>query len=157
VVVKGTSVRLATHQLQLNAKQQDLLNRLIETMNASGLISLSKTDLALELKVPPQAIDEVLRLGLDSGLILHIGGGIYYPVQVVEQTKQKLLQKFGYDPFTTAEAKGLLGTSRKHLIPILEYFDSIRYTFRNVDERRISRPSTARSGKFDPRSKGRSR
>jgi selenocysteine-specific elongation factor len=157
VVVKGTSVRLATHQLQLNTKQQDLLNRLMEIMNTSGLTSLSKTDLAHELKVPPQAIDEVLRLGLESGLILHIGSGIYYPVQVVEQAKEKLLEKFSYDPFTTAQAKEVLGTSRKHLIPLLEYFDSIRYTFRNVDERRISRPSTARTGKFDPRRKGRPR
>jgi len=44
-------------------------------------------------------------------------------------------------PFTTAEARQALGTTRRVAIPLLEYLDRTRITERLPDDRRRLRPS----------------
>jgi selenocysteine-specific elongation factor len=47
-------------------------------------------------------------------------------------------------PFTTAQARQALGTTRQAAIPLLEYLDAAGATERLPDDRRRPRPSTGR-------------
>ena len=44
-------------------------------------------------------------------------------------------------PFTTSEARALLGTTRRVIIPLLEHLDQAGVTQRLPDDRRIIRPA----------------
>ncbi|MFN3430767.1 MAG: SelB C-terminal domain-containing protein [Candidatus Sericytochromatia bacterium] len=53
-------------------------------------------------------------------------------------------------PFTTSEARELLGTSRKYVIPLLEYLDSQGVTRRVGDTRVVvERPATGGAPRVD--------
>jgi selenocysteine-specific elongation factor len=48
-----------------------------------------------------------------------------------------LKDHFKDEAFGVTEMRDLFGTSRRFLIPILEYFDKVGFTQRNDDERKI--------------------
>ncbi len=65
--------------------------------------------------------------------------GIVFHRDAVEAAKEQLRTTFNDGAtFTASDAKGVLGTSRKYLIPLLELLDRARFTRRNGDTRTIA-------------------
>ncbi len=65
---------------------------------------------------------------------------IVFHRDAVENAKTKLKAAFDNGTaFTASDAKGVLGTSRKYLIPLLETLDRAKFTRRNGDQRTLSR------------------
>jgi selenocysteine-specific elongation factor len=54
----------------------------------------------------------------------------------MERIKGNLRSVFGNRPFMASEAKEALATSRKFIIPVLEYLDTTGFTSR-IDDRRV--------------------
>jgi selenocysteine-specific elongation factor len=73
---------------------------------------------------------------VEQGAIGRISGGIYAATPRLAEMKARLREHFGANtPFTTSEARELLGTSRKYVIPFLEYLDGQGVTRRVGDTR----------------------
>jgi selenocysteine-specific elongation factor len=135
LVTAGTFVRLPDFRVQLNPRQRELLDRVLAALETGGVNSPSPEDLALDLHVPRQAVQEVLKLGVDAGEAIRIAEGIYYTSGQMEGFKSKLRQSFEKRPFAASEFRDLMETSRKYAIPLLEYMDSVRATTRVGDNR----------------------
>ncbi|MEO7453697.1 MAG: selenocysteine-specific translation elongation factor [Fimbriimonadales bacterium] len=133
VVLRGSGVALAGHKIALNEKQAALLERVIEKMVAAGATAPSASDLAAAIGAPVQAIDEMIRLGLETGELIRVDEAIYYPPAVLDALRQQL-REFG-KPFTVAQFRDATGSSRKFALPLLQYFDETRFTRRMGDER----------------------
>jgi selenocysteine-specific elongation factor len=74
---------------------------------------------------------------VEQGAIGRISGGIYAATARLAEMKARLREHFGANkPFTTSEARELLGTSRKYVIPFLEYLDGQGVT-RRVEDTRV--------------------
>ena len=57
---------------------------------------------------------------------------------VIQEAKDTLIEAFAPTGiFTTAEAKTVLDTTRKYLIPLLEHFDTTGFTKRSDEHRTI--------------------
>lgn len=77
----------------------------------------------------------------DSGQIVKIAEGVYYARSGLDLAWNKLNQHFNdKSELSLAEARDIWETSRKYTLPLLEYFDRIKYTKRIGDNRiRITR------------------
>lgn len=135
VTLHAGDVRLPDFRVQLSEKQQQLLERVLDAMEKAGAAAPSVADVARELRVPSQAVEEMIRLGLSAGRMVKVDEGLIYSVKTIDQLKQKA-REIG-PRFTAAAFRDATGSSRKYAIPLLEHFDSIRFTRRVGDERVI--------------------
>lgn len=135
----GTQVRLPSFSVQLNARQRELLDRVASAL-ASDMVNVpTPAELALSIRVPPQAIDEILRIGIEAGEIVRVSDGLFYAKSQIEQIKRRMRETFGSGPFPASGFRDAFGTSRKYTIPLLEYLDSVRFTLRVGDNRVINK------------------
>lgn len=82
-----------------------------------------------------------MRLGVESGVLTRVEEGIFYTTKQIEEIKAKLLERFGDRAFAASEFRDGVDTSRKYAIPLLEYFDRVRFTLRTGDQRVIRKSS----------------
>ena len=105
-----------------------------------------RSDLAGEPFRAPEA-DRLRQLGLDAraiaaaaraGLLLRVSEQVVL-APGADADAAAVLARLP-QPFTTAEARQALGTTRRVAIPLLEYLDRARITERLPDDRRRVRP-----------------
>lgn len=133
LVVEGNLVRLPGFRLALSDKQRAFLDRVKEALIAAGANVPFTSDLAAQLHVPPQAVDEILRLGVQAKEIVRVEDGIFYADAQIEQLKD-VVRKLP-SPFAASDFRDATKSSRKFVIPLLEHFDSIGFTMRQGDRR----------------------
>lgn len=133
LVVEGNLVRLPGFRLALSDKQRAFLDRVKEALIAAGANVPFTSDLAAQLHVPPQAVDEILRLGVQAKEIVRVEDGIFYADAQIEQLKD-VVRKLP-SPFAASDFRDATKSSRKYVIPLLEHFDSIGFTMRQGDRR----------------------
>lgn len=138
VIVQGSGVKLSSFTLTLTPRQEEFLRRLIAELEKEPVNVGYVSDLAKAVGSPVQAADEILRLGQEAGLVHCVEEGIWYSNQQLAAMRARLQESFGDRRFNLADVKKLFGTSRKYLIPILEHFDSNRWTSREGDYRSLS-------------------
>ena len=91
---------------------------------------------------PEQILKEVLALLLRREQLLKISESLYYHKEVIEDLTEKVvafMQKEG--EIDAPRFKEMTGLTRKFSIPILEYYDRIKLTYR-VEDKRILRKQT---------------
>lgn len=131
--VAETGVRHIEFRPTMNEKQRVLLSRLVEEMARHGALAPPSMELAKALAVPPQAVEEMLRLGVESGEIVKVEDSLYYPKKTLDALEETVR---GLGPrFTVAQFRDATGSSRKYALPILQYFDDKKVTRRVGDER----------------------
>ena len=128
-------IRLPNFQLRLTDRQRAFLDRVIAEIAKEPVNTPNAHQLSLALHVPRQAVDEVLKLGVQAGEIYEFEGGVLYAPAQLAAIKDQLAAKFEKKPFAASEARDALGTSRKYIIPLLEHFDRHRVTLRVGDNR----------------------
>jgi selenocysteine-specific elongation factor len=76
-----------------------------------------------------------------QGAVVVVGDAVY-AAETVARAQDVLRQHFAGKPFTVAEARDALGSTRKYIVPLLEYFDRTGFTSRRGDERRLKARGT---------------
>ncbi|MDO8136411.1 MAG: selenocysteine-specific translation elongation factor [Candidatus Brocadiales bacterium] len=80
----------------------------------------------------------LLFLLIEEGNLIEVEAGMYFHVEAVQELKnrvKKTIQERG--SITVADLRDLVSTSRKYAVPLLEYFDKIRFTRREGDRRML--------------------
>ncbi len=92
---------------------------------------------------PPTASDLVqhhdpalLRALVRSGQLVEAGAGIIYPAEWIDDLRRRVADRLAeVGPFSVAEFRDMVGTTRKYAIPLLEYLDQTGFTRRDGDLR----------------------
>jgi len=134
---EGTNVAAFDYRPVLNNRQRILLDRTILLLNEGKMSSPSPFELVKLLNVPPQALDEILRIGVEAGELLRLEEGIYYSEIFLKEIVIDFKTRFSGKRFTAADVREAFASSRKYVIPFLEYCDSIGVTMRQGDQRVI--------------------
>jgi selenocysteine-specific elongation factor len=107
-----------------------------EKVRRAGLAALSRAELAEGIR-PAEAreFDKTLEGLARSGAVLRVKE-LYFDPKEVETLRDKLVSFLAErGEITVTEFKELTGLTRKHLIPLLEYFDMAKVTLRVGDKR----------------------
>src|SRR5438270_6450415 len=78
VVADAATVRAADFSVQLNPKQQTLVDRIAEVYRADGFNAPSIEEVSHAVGAHPDAVRSMLRVGQDQGLFARIDEELYY-------------------------------------------------------------------------------
>ncbi len=139
IVSDGATVRRADFTVQLNPRQQSLLDRIATVYREAEYNVPTVEEISQAVGAPPDAVNAMIRVGLDRGLLVKITEGMYYHADTLAQAQEAVrafVQENG--SITVSQFRDLTGTSRKYAVPVMEYFDSIRFTRRSGDVRTLA-------------------
>jgi selenocysteine-specific elongation factor len=132
-------VRLAEHEVRLDAADARLEQQLIGLFREAGLTPPRLAEAAERLDRPAAAVESLLQHLARTGVLTHLTGDLYIhnaPLQELEQQLVAHLEQ--HESIDTQTFKKMVGASRKHVIPLAEYFDRRKVTMR-VGDRRLLR------------------
>ena len=112
-----------------------MLDRVIAELDKAGLSVPAPKQIAQEINVPPQAVTEIIKVGVAAGELIRIEEGIIYSADTYRKIVEQLRADFKDRQFSASEFRGHMDTSRKYAIPLLEHLDSKGVTKRMGDVR----------------------
>ena len=140
VVQEESLVRLATHKVALKADEEKLQKELIDWYIAKGLSTATiKETMEHFSDYPDHLVREVIALLIRREQLVKISESLYYHKKVIDDLTERVvafMQKEG--EIDAPRFKEMTGLTRKFSIPILEYYDRIKLTYR-VEDKRILR------------------
>jgi selenocysteine-specific elongation factor len=81
---------------------------------------------------------DMIRALIRSGELVQVSPNLVFTAEALQQIKHQIRQRVdGAGPFTVADFRDLVATSRKYAVPLLEYLDGIGYTTRRGDLRSL--------------------
>ncbi|OVE78587.1 selenocysteine-specific translation elongation factor [bacterium I07] len=134
LVLEKGRVRLKEHSTQLPAELAPLKQK-IEKMVLDN--PFNPPDSRQIIKIDEKA-ENVLGFLIESGILIRLEEGINFHIKAVEQAKERiriLLNKQG--EATISEIRQHLETSRKYAVPLMVYLDTLGFTERVGDRRRL--------------------
>ncbi len=136
IVTETTTLRLPDFRISLNEKQNALLERIEAYYIGCGVATPLIEDVAQGINAPPDAINALLRVGVEQGRFVRVADGVFYHQKTVEWM-QSLLQQLAAqsDGITVSGFRDLTTSNRKFSVQALEFFDAIRVTRRDGEKR----------------------
>lgn len=137
VVQEESAVRLASHQVALQADEKKLQKDLQKWYRDKGLTAPTMRESMDEFSdYPDTLVKEVFALLLREEKLVKVSETLYYDSEVIAGLKDKVrafIEKEG--EIDAPRFKNLTGLTRKFSIPLLEYFDRVKLTIRVGDIR----------------------
>jgi selenocysteine-specific elongation factor len=126
----GGFIRLRGFVPTFTAAQQQLVERLLRQFNQSPYTPPVYAE--AENIVGP----EVLASLIEQGRLVKLGDGILFLRETHDEAIARLVAYLRqHGKMTAAEARDVLGTTRKYVLPLLEHMDEQHITRRKGDER----------------------
>jgi selenocysteine-specific elongation factor len=135
----GGGARNPTIAAALTPAQQDLRARALARLEAAHLKPPTNDELASELGAPRAALDAVLKRLVDEKAIARVSPEYHFSQGAVELAKQAIVKNCSARKDGDVDLPSLrdaLDTTRRWLIPLMEWFDGIGFTSR-LGARRI--------------------
>lgn len=117
-------------------KRQDTLAK-IEAVFLERLFQPpDANELADFAKLPLETLTPLLEYLMDAEILVAVLPDLWFHKTAIEQAKQRVLAHFQtHAELSPAEVREQLNTTRKYIIPLLEYFDQIGFTRRKENNR----------------------
>ncbi|BDG59149.1 selenocysteine-specific translation elongation factor [Caldinitratiruptor microaerophilus] len=134
LVLDRDRVLLPGREVRLTPAQESLARSLEAAVRAAGFSPPSVAELRDRF---PDALTEELILHLqEEGRVVRLPGDLILHADHLREARERTRQFLRTHPtLTVADFRDLLGTTRKYALPILDHFDTQRWTRRTGDER----------------------
>lgn len=136
IALQGTLVRLADFSIRLNERQQRLAERVTQVIREGRATPPPVPVIAQQVGAPPDAVKAMIGVLLEMGVLVQVGEDLFFHQEVIEDLAElvrRTIREKG--SLSVGEFRDLTGSSRKFVVPLLEYFDNIRLTRRVGDVR----------------------
>jgi len=139
IVQEESLIRLASHQVALQADEKQLQTDLETWYRSKGLATATIKETKEHFSDYPQdLLKDVLSLLLRQEHLVKVSETLYYHRQVIDTLTQDIINFINKEGEIDAPRfKNLTGLTRKYSIPLLEYFDRVKLTIRIGDKRKL--------------------
>ena len=111
---------------------------MISILDKEGFSSSDLPSLSALVGKPEKDVKLLMDISEQSGQVLRLEGSLIFTRNNFEALKQKVIQYFSeQDEMNVAVFKDLAQTTRKYAVPLLEYFDKQKITFRSGNVRKL--------------------
>lgn len=132
----GGDIALPSHTKKYNEWCHGLLQRCDQVLADSEFAIVDVVMLGKKLNLLPEKATVIFNILLSKGLLIQIDSFCIYQ-KTMEDTIGILKEYFqSNQEITVSQLRTMLNTSRKVAVPLLEYFDTYKYTVRMGDARR---------------------
>ncbi len=137
LVEDGGFIRLKDFTPQLSRDQSALLRQIQAVYHSENFAPPTYKEALEKFGAPPRLLKEVINSLPPKERPMYLTDNILFHPGALKAIRQKLAEFFrGHQEITVSEFRELLGITRKHAIPLLEYFDQHGITRRDGDVRR---------------------
>ena len=134
--VNGDLVRRRGHAAAASPGGGALKERVLSALRQGGLTPPWVHELAGIAGAPAADVAAVLKLLAADGSAVRVTPDLYYEAAAVASLRERLVAHLrARKEISTPEFKDMVGATRKHVIPLAEYFDRERVTLRIGDKR----------------------
>lgn len=140
IVADGPGVRSPDHEPVLSEREDRLKERLWERIAAGGAEPPTVDELAEELPLERDLLNDLLVLLEEEGRIVAVTPELYLTRETLRELEgraRRILEREGVA--SPASFKESFGVTRKYLIPVLEYLDRTGVTRRTGEGRELAR------------------
>jgi selenocysteine-specific elongation factor len=138
VAVAGDLVRLPGHAAASGGQGGALKDRVAAILREGALAPPRVVDLAALAGGSAPDVAAVLKLLAAEGTAVRVSPEIWFDGAAVAGLRERLVAHLReHREISTAEFKELVGATRKHVIPLAEYFDRERVTLRVGEKRHL--------------------
>lgn len=143
VVIRAKKVSLCDFKIELTVDDSRLLQSITNAIRDGGVTPPHMDELIVKTDIGSGRLVPLVQYLVDIGDVVAVSSGMYYHRDVIGQLKKAISDHIaGNGPIAVSEFRDLTKTSRKYALPLLEYFDKIRFTKRMGDKRMLSHPAT---------------
>lgn len=135
IELAGNSIVLAGYRTEMDARQKKAAEQLVERYRQGHFQPPSPEEACKDLGLSPAELEELLHYLARQGILVKVGEGLYFHQEALKAAQEKIRKLGEKGTFTLAEARDVLGSSRKYVLPLLEYLDQIKFTRRIGDKR----------------------
>ncbi|HNX28199.1 MAG TPA: selenocysteine-specific translation elongation factor [Syntrophomonadaceae bacterium] len=136
LISKGNDISRITHQPTPGEKERRVIDYIVDSLNQQLFNPPSIEEIKNHLAVSDTEVAEALNYLVNQGQVVKLEGENYFSKTAIEEGKVILEEYFrGEQELSLATARDLLETSRKYTLPLVEYYDKIRFTRRIGDIR----------------------
>ena len=140
VVQDKNLVRLADFQVALQVDQQEVKEKISTIYQKAGLTPPFFRTVCQDLELDQKNAKDVLHMLIQEKCIVKTKDDLYFDAGAIADLENRVIEFLkANEKITTPEFKDMTGISRKFVIPLIEYFDSINLTIRVGDHRQLRR------------------
>jgi selenocysteine-specific elongation factor len=138
IEVSGNYINLPGFKAEPQGKLQPIASQVISEFKVAKLSPPDWEAVMNKYKIDQTLHEELLQYYLHVGILVKVTGNLYFSFEALDEAKKIIEQLLKEkSEFIASDAKDRLNTSRKYLIPLLEYFDTQKITRRIGDKRVI--------------------
>lgn len=127
---------LPKHRAEPGPGESVVIDRLMDALETNLFSPPALSELRSQLNVEVDYFNEITSYLVDTGKMVKIGQEMVFSSQAIEEGKRRLQDYFQREKeLPLGKARDLFDTSRKYMLPLMEYYDKIRYTRRLGDIR----------------------
>ncbi|MEI7884057.1 MAG: selenocysteine-specific translation elongation factor [Clostridia bacterium] len=128
------------YQPQIKGKAVTILKELEQAFLQELFMPPLWDELIEKLKIDSKQAEEFLRYFLQSNILIRVSEGLLFHTMAIEQAKglAKKLAQANEGKLELAAMRDSIHSSRKFALPLLEYFDEIKFT-RRIEDYRVVR------------------
>ena len=136
LVSKTKHILLPDHQPTPGDKEKEIIKRINNVMNEQLFTPPALEELRTMLKIDERGFPEIITYMVNEGHISKINQEMHFATPAIETGKEILNKYFEQEKeLSLATARDLFNTTRKYALPLVEYYDRIRFTRRVGDIR----------------------
>jgi len=138
IEVQGEQVRLAGRGVSMSPEEERARKTIEQAFLSTGLKVPLLKDVLASLSIDQARSHKIVTLLLRDGVLVKLGDELVFHRSALEQLRRTLkAEKSRTTKIDVGRFKDLIGVTRKHAIPLLEYLDRERVTRRVGDSREI--------------------
>ncbi|MDO8879489.1 MAG: selenocysteine-specific translation elongation factor [Coriobacteriia bacterium] len=140
VVLAGAEVRHPKAASTALAAESEATDKLLALLREQALAPATAAELAAQAGVDPGVARKVLGRLATDGAVVRLGPDLHFDAAAVERARGQIV---GYltehGTMLAKDARDVTGSSRKYVVPLLEYFDAQGVTRRDGDTRTLGK------------------
>ena len=139
----GGQVRHPKAAVAAMAEEDKAFEALGPLLESQGLAPQTVPELAAAAGVDVGVARKALGKLVASGALVRLGGDLHFSAKAVADAREKIVAYLReHGDIAPKDARDITGSSRKYIVPLLEYFDSQGVTKREGDSRKLGKASS---------------
>lgn len=138
VIQSQNIIKLSDHEVALEIDQHAVKDKILNIYKKAGLTPPFFRTICQDLKLDKKIGLDVLHMLINDKDVVKTKDDLYFDAASIDKLIKELVDFFEKSgEITTPQFKEMTGISRKFVIPLIEYFDSINLTIRVGDTRQL--------------------
>ncbi|MBC7075697.1 MAG: selenocysteine-specific translation elongation factor [Syntrophomonadaceae bacterium] len=136
LVNRDNKLKLPEYSPAPNEKEKEAISQIVGLMNENLFSPPSLEEVKRKLSLKDDTLQEIMNYLTDQGVIIKVTQDMYFSKKAIEEGKERLEKFFAFEKeLSLATARDIFNTTRKYALPLVEYYDKIRFTRRVGDMR----------------------